>query len=76
MKLAVSLEPISNEPSNALTPYFAECLKVLNENSMREDFAGTGVDLMQASYVTITTLVQNSCSESVQLIYQLMIPIL
>ncbi len=77
MKLAVTLEPINpNEFSNALTPYFAECIKVLMENSAREDFAGTGVDLIQASYVTITTMVQNSCQESITIIYQLMIPIL
>lgn len=58
MKLAVSLEPItSTEYSNALTRYFSDCIKVLIENSAREDFAGTGVDLVQASYVTITTMV-------------------
>jgi hypothetical protein len=65
MKLAISLEPTSNEMSNQLTPYFAECMKVLSENSMRDDFAGTGVDLIQASYVTMTTMVQNSCPESI-----------
>lgn len=77
MKLSQSLEPTSgNEMSNALTPYLADCIKILHENTMREDYQGSGVDLLQASYVTITTMVQNSCTESTNIIYQLMIPIL
>lgn len=57
-RLAVSCEPISNEQvSNAITPYFQVVLGVLNENTLRDDFAGSGVDLVQATYVSMTTLV-------------------
>lgn len=76
MKLAASLEPTGNEISNPLSPYFQDCIKILHENTLREDFAGSGVDLMQASYVTMTTLVQNCCQDSINIVYQLMIPIL
>lgn len=66
MKLAISLEPTNpSELSNALSPYFSECIKILHDNTMRDDYIGSGVDLVQASYVTITTLVQNSCTESI-----------
>lgn len=77
MKLAISIEPTnSNESENALTPFFGDCLNILYENTNRDDYHGTGVDLVQASYVTITTLVQNSCTNSIPTIYNLMIPIL
>jgi len=78
MKLADSLEPTTatEQKSNALTPYFQETMQVLMQNTSRDDFVGTGVDLLQASYVAMTTLVQNSCSDSSDIIYQLMIPIL
>lgn len=77
MKLAISLESANpNEQENALSPYFSECLKVLYENTTRDDFVGTGIDLMQASFVTITTMVQNSTTGSIPTIYQLMVPIL
>ena len=51
-------------------------MRALMQNTLREDYAGTGVDLAQASYVAMTTLVQNSCSDSNDVIYQLMIPTL
>lgn len=43
---------------------------------MRDDTQGTGVDLQQASYNTITSLIQNSCSGSAQITFQLLVPIL
>lgn len=57
MKLAISLEPTQNEPYNALTPFFQECMRILIQNAERDDYAGSGVDLTQASYVTMTTLI-------------------
>lgn len=77
-KLSQSCEPTNyhQQRSNALTPYFKDTISSLMQNSQREDYAGTGVDLVQASYVAMTSLVQNSCSDSNDVIYELMIPIL
>ena len=68
------MEP--TQQSNALTPYFSVAMNQLNENTQRDDFQGSGIDLVQGSYVAMTTLVQNSCTASNDIIYQLMIPIL
>lgn len=46
------------------------------QNTTRDDFVGTGVDLTQSSYVAMTAFVQHSCSDSNDAIYQLMIPML
>ena len=48
----------------------------LVQNTKRDDFHGTGVDLIQSSYVAMTTLVQNSCLDSNQVTYELMVPML
>jgi hypothetical protein len=45
MKLATSLEPTANETSNALTRYLPDALKILDENTHRDDYQGTGIDL-------------------------------
>lgn len=46
-KLAQSCEPSNYEQqrSNALTPYFEGTMKALMQNTLRDDYAGTGVDL-------------------------------
>ena len=36
----------------------------------------TGVDLMQASYSAMTDLVENACSDSFQISYELLVPVL
>ena len=71
MKLAVSLEPTTSteQTQNALTPFFQQIVTCLLENTAREDFQGTGVDLHQASYVSMTSLVQSSCSDSHAIVY-------
>lgn len=51
-------------------------MRILILNAEREDYQGTGVDLTQASYVTMTTMIQNSCSNSVPIINMMLIPIL
>jgi len=66
----------ADQQTNVLSPFFSVTMNVLNENTQRDDFQGSGIDLTQASYVSMTTLVQNSCSSSNDIIYQLMIPIL
>jgi len=38
-------------------------------NAQREDYQGTGVDLAQASFVSLTALVQGSCEASNNLSY-------
>jgi len=38
-------------------------------NAQREDYQGTGVDLAQASYVSLTALVQGSESASNDIVY-------
>ena len=64
-KLAASLEPINrNQESNALTPFYGEIIQFLMVNAKREDGEGIGIDLTQASYVALTALVQNSCTNS------------
>jgi len=76
-KLAISVEPVDpNQRQNALTPFYNDLLTQLIINAKREDFHGTGVDLAQASYVAMTTLVQNSCLDSSQSTFELMMPIL
>jgi hypothetical protein len=59
MKLASSLEPSTQQEqrANALTAFYADTIQ------------GTGVDLVQASYVAMTSLVQNSCSDSNEITY-------
>jgi hypothetical protein len=71
MKLASSLEPstMQEQRSNALTPFFKDVMTILVSNSERDDFMGTGVDLVQASYVAMTSIVQNSCSDSNEITY-------
>ena len=66
----------SEQSQNALTPFLSVAMNILIENTSREDFTGSGIDLTQASYVSMTTLVQASCSSSNDVIYALMIPIL
>lgn len=76
-KLAISTEPADpNQHANALTPYFKEIVQFLVMNAQREDYAGTGTDLAQASYVALTALVQGSCSGSTDVVYQLMVEVL
>lgn len=54
----------AQQPMNALTPYYKEIVQFLVANSKREDSAGMGIDLMQASYVALTSVVQYSCTNS------------
>jgi hypothetical protein len=75
-KLAEACQPLNDEYENALTPYFGEALQVLFQNSKRDDYYGTGVDLMQQSYIAMTSLIQYSCSNSNTQTYEHMIPIL
>ena len=57
-RLAISCEPMTSEQSqNALTPFLSVAMNILIENTSREDFTGSGIDLTQASYVSMTTLV-------------------
>ena len=64
------------QPQNALTQYYQEIIQFLLTNSKREDSVGLGIDLMQASYVALTSLVQNSCVNTNEITYQLMIEVL
>jgi len=75
-KLAFACQPLEGESSNCITPYFQEILQILLTNTTREDYQGTGIDLMQASYMTMTSMVQNACSDSNEVINQLLIPVL
>ena len=47
----------SEQSQNALTPFLSVAMNILIENTSREDFTGSGIDLTQASYVSMTTLV-------------------
>lgn len=77
-KLAASIEPATSEEltTNALSPFFGQILQILIANTAREDFHGTGIDLIQSSYVALTALVQSSSKDQADMVYQLMIPIL
>jgi len=75
-KLATACQPLNDEPSNCLTPYFGEILEVLFNNAVREDYHSAGVDLMQASYMTMTAMVQSACSSSEEVVYNLLVPAL
>ena len=55
--LATSCEPVEGEPANCLTPGFQEILATLLTNSERQDCQSSGVNLQQASLMTMTTLV-------------------
>lgn len=56
-KLSAACHPLEDEPSNCITPYFGDVLQILYANTSRTDYQGTGVDLMQASYMTMTSMV-------------------
>lgn len=58
-KLAGSLEPqtTGEMASNPLSPFFGQILQVLVQNTQREDNGGTGIDLVQSSYVALTAMV-------------------
>lgn len=58
-----------------MTPFYPEIIQFLVANANRDDFVGTGVDLTQASYVALITLVQNSCVSSEPITYQLLLEI-
>jgi hypothetical protein len=47
-----------------LSHYFKEIVQFLVKNASREDHTGSGVDLTQASYVALTSLVEHSCPAS------------
>lgn len=69
-KLAISTEPTNSEQMmNPITPYFKDIVQVMILNAQREDYQGTGVDLAQASYVSLTALVQGSCPSSNDVVY-------
>ena len=53
-----------DQANNVLTPYFQFIYEALDKNSMREDYSGTGSDLLQSSYVTMTALIQHACADS------------
>ena len=67
---------MGEQPANQLTQYFGDIMQSLFANSKRDDFEGTGSDLLQSSYVAMTSMVQHSCSQSNDVTYQLMIPVL
>ena len=76
-KLAVACEPTAQaQQQNPLSQYYQEILQHLEANGERQDFQGSGVDLTLTSYVTMTTIVQNSCDATNELTYQLLIPTL
>jgi hypothetical protein len=69
-KLAISTESTNPEQlMNPLTQYFKDIVQVMVVNAQRDDYQGTGVDLAQASYVSLTALVQGSCSTSNDVVY-------
>jgi hypothetical protein len=75
-KLSQSVEPVNaTQQQNAITPFYYEIVQFLVINGNREDHVGSGVDLFQASYVALISVVQNSCVESEHVTYQLMIEI-
>ena len=81
-KLATAHAPPNDEPNNCLTPYFQDLMQKLMINANQEaqtaeaSVSSSGVDLQQASYMTMTTLIQHCCSDSYDFVYQLMIPTL
>lgn len=81
-KLAAAHAPVNDEPSNCLTPYFQDVVQKLMINANQDEVtaeaaaSSSGVDLQQASYMTVTALIQHCCSDSHDLVYQLMIPTL
>lgn len=67
---------MNDEASNCITPYFQEALQVLLANAARDDSLEGNSDLMNASYQTMTDLVQCACTDSNEIIFQLLVPIL
>ena len=67
-KAAASTESVNPDQANALTPYFNDIITCLLENAQREDCQGTGVDLSQASYMALTSVVRTSSTHSCELI--------
>jgi hypothetical protein len=59
-----------------LSPYFKETISVLLENSQRTDYNAADVNLQAASYSAMTTMVQNACSDSTDIIFDLLVPAL
>lgn len=45
-------------------------------HTLEASVSSSGVDLQQASYMTMTTLIQHSCSDSYDVVYQILIPTL
>lgn len=76
-KLAIACEPtIQTQQQNPLSQYYQEVLQHLEANGERQDFQGSGVDLTLTSYMTMTSIVQNSCVVTNELTYELLIPTL
>lgn len=76
-KLSESLAPYDNkQSSNALTPFFDEICNVLLQNSHREDFDGTNVNLRLASFSALIALCQNCCTESFDALFNRLFPVL
>lgn len=48
----------------------------LEANGERQDSQGAGIDLTMTSYITMTSIVQNSCEATNELTYELLIPTL
>lgn len=76
-KLAASNEPMSQDQQmNALTPYYKQIVESLFLNAKREDGIEQGINLAQSSYIALTSVVQNSCVQSVNESFQLLIVVL
>jgi hypothetical protein len=64
-KLAEGQQPHTPEQEqNCLTPYYQTIIQYLLNNSQRTDYQGTGIDLQNASYTTLTHLIQFSCTQT------------
>jgi hypothetical protein len=77
VELAEKAKPVDDEQrTNCLSPYFKETISVLLENFQRTDYNAADVNLQAASYSAMTTMVQNACSDSTDIIFDLLVPAL
>ena len=64
-KICSACEPTYPEQeTNSLSVHYKQIFDHLEVNGDRADFNGSGCDLTQTSYVTMTALVQSSCTNT------------
>lgn len=59
-----------------MAPYFHGFFNLLIENAYRTDYEGTSSDLALASFTALSALCESSGSESIDVLYSMLIPIL